>query len=1165
MLTNKKTSIRLFALVLALLMTVAVFAGCKDQKALDEAAQAKKDAENAQKAAEEAKKAADSLAEAAKTLAEQLEAAQKAAEQAKKDAEQAQKDANAAQSSVDHFHDGTTAPAETQKPIIEDEFGQTTDKVSEKALKQFTELKNRFLITREDWYTADNYVALSKIFEEASYELYRLTTADGVDQLIADTETKANAVPNIVSDAAKVQALIDAFGDVPATLFTTDSAKVEAARAAFDKWVNDYATRFFAKNGFVFVTDAKNNIEVSKTGERKIVDFARKLTNNQVYINVNENTNSLLYAEAKIAALLSYAKDAIYNEMVAQLMISNGKTEAEAKAIADVLFDENATSVEMNKALEQYNVVKKLVEKTAPTYAECKTNANLIEECYNEYKIFFNANGGDDTPISKDDGKGNVLLTGEQFVKLYVLCLYDGELTDYENLVFDYVNNQIIPMFMNVNDKLAISDGTPVVGYDSNDYLTILKTDGSNVITFSVEPDRINIYANGSVVDYVLADGNKIERDFKRVVGIANAKVLALDYSTDFKGKKSLADAYTEIGQIITQAIVDLTQVYYDDVISVAYGYTFNGYEETLKDMYANNNGTAVTSYTKKASRYADSAYYKADNDFYLQASALVDAAIKQAKSFQLKTYEDLNKIEDKKNNIKNISEQKLFEVTNDANGCISGITLYTGAKDAALDTILDAFYKSLNDSYLGYKREEFKVERATVVHETAVNYAMKLDDLVGIAKDNDASKGFDVASKLLADFGDSYKAVIGADNYKVNTVYQSIKAARDTARAEILSIKLLNDDGSYAIDKETYAAKDSKGKAWYTENKDLSGAFVMTTESKNNVAVQVVVDPWIVAEHIAINKFAAGADAVVLKFCDAIRATIKTSLNSDLEFYGSKYFGDLDHVKLEADMKAYIDYLTTLTEFAGVGSNFKTASFSLKDQALDKNATGTKVVTKKNGSNYSYVLHVDTMAKNVAEITGLDGLTDPTNDKAWYYMTNGNLTTFFSIKTGSVVSDGLKLVKDLSYKKDYLRNGDSAVVVKLNSNDYQPISVVYAKYTGTVKDGKFVVAPDPAYVLGTQRTALYLSNLAKVKDAIVAKITAVNLLDSGVKSGKTPAEAYAAAITSLENIMKQADNKASDGLKSDKSLDDYSFYIAWARYYTDDPALAYDWSKYKG
>lgn len=1162
MLTNKKTSIRLFALVLALLMTVAVFAGCKDQKALDEAAQAKKDAENAQKAADEAKKAADSLAEAAKTLAEQLEAAQKAAEQAKKDAEQAQKDANAAQSSVDHFHDGTTAPAETQKPIIEDEFGKITDKVSEKALKQFTELKNRFLITREDWYTADNYVALSKIFEEASYELYRLTTAEGVDQLIADTETKANAVPNIVSDAAKVQALIDAFGDVPATLFTTDSAKVEAARAAFDKWVNDYATRFFTKNGFVFVTDAKNNIEVSKTGERKIVDFARKLTNNQVYINVNENTNSLLYAEAKIAALLSYAKDAIYNEMVAQLMISDDMTEAEAKAIVDVLFDENATSVEMNKALEQYNVVKKLIEKTAPTYAECKTNANLIEECYNEYKIFFNANGGDDTPISKDDGKGNVLLTGEQFVKLYVLCLYDGELTDYENLVFDYVNNQIIPMFMNENAKLAIKSGEPKAGYDENDYFTSLGCSDSDIMTFSVAADKIIIYINGSAYDYIAADGNKIERDFKRVVGIANAKVLALDYSTDFKGKKSLADAYTEIDQIITQAIVDLTQVYYDDVVAVALNEIMSFTETALETMYANNNGTAVTSYTQKAYRYADSAYYKADNDFYLQTSALMSAARKQLVASKLKTYEDLNKIEDKKNNIKNISEQKLFNVVNDANGCISGITLYTGAKDAALDTILDAFFQSVNDFFTDYTKVYINVGRAMEVHEMAVEYAMKLDDLVGIAKDNDASKGFDVASKLLADFGDSYKAVIGADNYKVNTVYQSIKAARDTARAEILSIKLLNDDGSYAIDKETYAAKDSKGKAWYTENKDLSGAFVMTTESKNNVAVQVVVDPWIVAEHIAINKFAAGADAVVLKFCDAIRATIKTSLNSDLEFYGSKYFGDLDHVKLEADMKAYIDYLTTLTEFAGVGSNFKTASFSLKDQALTSDAAGTEIVTKKNGSNYSYVLHVDTMDKTVADITGL---TTSTNDKAWYNMTSGNLTTFFSIKTGTVVSDGLKLVKDLSYKKDYLRNGDSAVVVDLNGNDYQPISVVYAKYTGTVKDGKFVVDPVPAYVLGTQRTALYLSNLAKVKDAIVAKIAAVNLLDSGVKSGKTPAEAYAAAIDALEDIMVQADNTVSDGLKSDKSLDDYSFYIAWARYYTDDPALAYDWSKYKG
>ena len=34
---NKKTYIRLFALIMALMMTVAVFAGCNNQEAIDEA------------------------------------------------------------------------------------------------------------------------------------------------------------------------------------------------------------------------------------------------------------------------------------------------------------------------------------------------------------------------------------------------------------------------------------------------------------------------------------------------------------------------------------------------------------------------------------------------------------------------------------------------------------------------------------------------------------------------------------------------------------------------------------------------------------------------------------------------------------------------------------------------------------------------------------------------------------------------------------------------------------------------------------------------------------------------------------------------------------------------------------------------------------------------
>lgn len=701
--------------------------------------------------------------------------------------------------------------------------------------------------------------------------------------------------------------------------------------------------------------------------------------------------------------------------------------------------------------------------------------------------------------------------------------------------------------------------------------MNVLSVDDTDRVFFAVEDDRINVHLNDSLtpVDFVKVDGIKIQRDLNRVVAAANAKVLALDYSTDFKGKKSLNDAYIEIDQIITKAIVDLAQVYYNDVISLVLEKIADSELNSIKDEYANTNGTAPTgySYTNKANVNADAAYYKADNDFYLQAEAILTAAKKALTSVEFKSYDDLNKIENKKNGVYNISEQKLFDVVESTTypGTIGGIKLHiydsTNADDkgSSFETILKYAFASMNSGMLDFYKTSLKVDLAEDVHQTAIEYAKRLDNLVGIAKDNDASKGFDVPSALITDFGASYKAVVGDDNYKVNTVYQNLVAARNTARTDILSVKLLNDDGSFAIDKETYAAMNSDGKAWYTENKNLS-TFGMTTTAKNNVAVQVVVDPEVVAEYVIISKFAAGADAVVLKFCDATRAIIKSSLNADLTFYGEKYFGDLDHVKLEADMKAYIEFLNSLTDFAGIGAGFKTASFSLKNQALDSTASGTTVVMKKNGNNYSYVAHVNTMDKNVDDITGLTS-TDAT---AWYTLTKGNLTTYFSIKNGDVVSDGLKLVKQLSYKKDMLKQGDDTVTVQL-VNNYSPIDTIYKTFTGTVKDGKFTVNPVPAYALGTQHTALYLSELAKVKERVINKVTAVDLINSGVKAGKTPAEAYTAALAALDKIMAQTTNTVSDGQKAAKSVDDYSFYIAWARYYTDDPALAYDWTKYKG
>lgn len=1139
MLTNKKNSIRVFALVLALLMAVAVFAGCSSDPVVEDE-QARADAEAAKKAAEEAKASAESIA---KDLADKLAALDKTLgdvnDSVNNVGDKVDKGDKELQDQINKWHNGETTTIDPDIMLKPDQ-GDVTNEVSDKVLAQFTELKNRFLVTRKTWYTTENLAALNEIFEKASFELYRVTTAEGVEALLADTETKANAVANIISEAAAVQALIAKFGDVPKTLFTTNEGMVTAARTAFDKWVNDYATCFFTASGFTFVKNANGTINIASTGERKIVDFARSLTNNQVYINVNDNTNSLLYAEAKLAALYAYAEDAIKGEMVAQLMISGGKSQKDAKAIVEVLFNDNATGVEMTNALAQYKTVKALVEKTAPTYAQCKKQASLIEDCYEVYRIFWNANGGDDTPIADDHG----LLTGEQFVKLYVLCLYDGELVEYENLVFEYMYDYFVPFFLNAGDASALKtqtgwnflslNTTYAEGYDSKDYWSALNTvKGSANVTLAVEFASIDVYVDGVKTATIPADGQKIEREFKRVIAAYNAQVLAMDYSSDFKGKKSLEDAYVEIDTIVAKAVVDMVDVWYDNV--------FVPYIASYSDSHI----AAFGAYDKTAS----DVYSKHDSSFYTQVSNLLTAANAELKALNFKTYEDLK-----------IADQRVFNVV-EKNEAIDSIKFnttvnsVTASENSAFAAILSSAFNTLDTAILAYDNVKVDVELAEKVHNKATEYAKELDELVGIY--DSTNKNFTTESQLIKDFGASYKAVVGADNYKEVDVYNKLVAARDTAVADILSVKLLNDDGTLAIDKESYAALNNDGEAWYNAN---STTLALTTESEDNYAVQVVVDPEIVAEYTMIEKFAKGADAVVLAFCDATRSTVKASLNSDLEFYGTKYFGDLDHVKLEPDMKSFIEYLETLTDFAGVGSAFETASFGLKNQAIGSDAAGTKSVSKTSNEVTTWYLHINAMAKDTDDITGLR---DSADTASWYTMTKGNLKTYFSIKNGTVVIDGLKLVQQLSYLKDTLRNGETAVSVNLNGTYYSPINVLYAKYTGTVKDGKFTVAPKTGYEyeLNNEHTALYLYRLAEVKDAVTNKVAAVDLLDSGIKAGKEPAEAYAAAVNKLQAIMDQYNSPVSDGKKAADSVDDYSLPIAYQRYYTG----LYDWTNYKG
>lgn len=1147
MLTNKKIGIRVFALVLALLMTVAVFAGCS--AAEDE--QARADAEAAQKAADEAKKSADSLA---KDLAEKLDELNKALDKVNDNVdsvgdkvEQGDKDL---QGQIDKWHNGETTedPDQMTKP----DQDKVTNEVSEKVLARFTELKNKYLVTRKTWYTTENLAALNEIFEKAAFELYRVTDSNGVEALLAEAEVKANAVADVVSDANAVQALIAKFGDVPATLYTTNEGMVKEARAAFDKWVNDYAACFFTANGFTALAKkADGTVDVSATGERRLADFARSVTDSLIYINANYNANGLLYAEDKIEHLYKYAEDAIKNEMIAQLIISGnngtGMTEANAKAVVDILFDETASIFEVDSALKQYKTVKALVEKTNPTYATCKKNATIIEECYEQYRIFWSANGGDDKPVADANG----LLTGEQFVKLYVLCLYDGELIEYENLVFKYLYDEFVPFFMNTGNTSTLKTQTGwklslnekyTENYDSNDYWSALKTTSdSSVVTLGVGFDAITVYVDGTAnANTIPADGQKIEREFQRVIGAYNAQVLAMDYSSDFKGKKSLEDAYVEIDKIVAKAIVDMVDVWYDNVL-VPY---INTYVERDTALYSGYNNTRSDVYATH------------DKSFYTQVSKLVTAATAELANLSFNSYEDLK-----------IADNRVFIAVEQYNA-IEGIELNktlgakTSSDNSAFGLILSSANAILDTGILAYDNVLVDLAAAKTVHDTATEYAKKLDELVGIGELDNKTWKWSTVSQLIDDYGGKYELVVGKDNYKVEEVYNKLTAARDTAVADILSVKLLNDDGTLAIDKETYAALDAKGNAWYHKNATTFGS--MTTTAKGNYAVQVVVDPQIVAEYIMVEKFAKGADAVVLAFCDATRETINSSLSKALDDWTKNYFGDLDHVKLEPDMKSYIEYLEALTDFAGVGSSFKTASFSLKNQPLDNTTSKkTRQVPKTSKKVTTWTLHIYEMAKNTDEVTGLRNSADKAS---WYYMTKASLDTYFDIKNGTVVNDGLTYVQQLSYKKDSLRNGETPASVELATpgTRYSPINYLYNMVTGTVKDGKFITGLEPLYPyeLNNEHTALYLYRLAQVKDAVTAKVAAINLLDceGGMKNGAgTVEDAYKSALAALEAIMKQYSNDDSDKLDASKSQDDFSLPIAYQRYYTG----TYDWTYY--
>ena len=107
---------------------------------------------------------------------------------------------------------------------------------------------------------------------------------------------------------------------------------------------------------------------------------------------------------------------------------------------------------------------------------------------------------------------------------------------------------------------------------------------------------------------------------------------------------------------------------------------------------------------------------------------------------------------------------------------------------------------------------------------------------------------------------------------------------------------------------------------------------------------------------------------------------------------------------------------------------------------------------------------------------------------------------------------------------------------------------------------GEWTTAPTYNYIYGSSRTARYLKEVDAVHDRLVEKVKAITMLTSGVDGN------YTTAVSEVNDIYNLRFNE-SDKQVASKSKDDYSFKVAYDRYYATNPdgTMVYDWSKYYG
>ena len=548
MLKNKFGMGKILALVLSVLMLVTLAACNKnDDSELQDALKA------AQQAAEAAQAAADEAARQASEAESRANAAESKANEVGEQVDDVSKDVGKVSSDIGKVSDKvdqTTTTAKTTQPTTQPTTApQPADNIDAYTAEYYN-LKTTYTVSKADLYLADDYAELCLIFDKAGVQLNNATTKAAAQAIVETLKVDIAAIDNAETVANKVQAMIDALGDVETEVFTTAYEKVDAADEAFLQMLIDFEDYFetkFADN------DDKSTDNVNEWDEEAVEDLGVDYA-------------ALKNAVAKIDVLTDYIESSLQLDL-GKLYAGNGYS---AK------FDEDGDDLN-------------------------DTNRALIKSAYYKYLVLKVVNGGDvaeaDLPIDWEylyDNDNKVVKITADNIDDYDHPLY-GKTYAEGSKVYD--EDEPVKWFT-IEEFLDVF-ATPYL----NEQFEAIKTTVVNAlkVTLATENGLYKTLTDDiSVNSYVTIatwSSDDVDDAFDDILDQYVDEVESLSFVGDYKGNATIDDAAVDVYTKYVEAYIDACNAF----VEIAKEVAIEAYTESIDDQIDDLDSDATTYATKLA------------------------------------------------------------------------------------------------------------------------------------------------------------------------------------------------------------------------------------------------------------------------------------------------------------------------------------------------------------------------------------------------------------------------------------------------------------------------------------------------------------------------------------------------------------------------------------